>query len=98
MELLEITQHAYSPASSPHWESRNQVYEYICETLPNVEVIDAFAAPPAPRTGRRTRYTIAFLINDHPTSKFIPASIVQVPLLLLIFLRGLLTSLVQRLE
>lgn len=98
MELLKNTQHAYSPASSPHWESRNQVYEYICETSPNVEVIDSSAAPPAPRAGRRTRYTIAFLINDHPTSKFIPASIVQVSLLLLMVLRGPLTSLVQRLE
>lgn len=64
MELLELTCPDYSSASSPHWESRNQVYENICETLPDVEIVDASAAPYPLRTGRRTRYAITFLSID----------------------------------
>lgn len=93
MELLERTQQGHSSASSPHWESTNQVYEYICETS-----LNASAAPPTPRMGRRTRYAIASFLHDRPVSDLIPASIVRVSLLLLFFLRGSLTSLVQRLK
>lgn len=78
MELLECSQQGHSSTSSPYLESRNQVYESICEATRNVEVIETSAAPPAPRTGRRTRYAITSFLNDCPISGFILASIYQV--------------------
>ena len=58
MELLEHINHGHSSASLPPQEYRYQVYEYICENLPNVEDINASAASYVPRKGRRTRYAI----------------------------------------
>ena len=70
MELSGYTQRGYSSASPPRWESRNQVYENICETLSNVEMIDASVAPHAPRMGRRTRYALTLCLDDHPCATF----------------------------
>lgn len=76
MELLDYNnkQHANSSAGSPRWESRYLFYENVCDTLPNVEVTEASAAPPAPRTGRRTRYAIACLLHKQSNSIVLPLS------------------------
>ena len=79
MELLEYTKHGYSSASSsPRWESRNQIYEYICENSLDVEVADASTAPPVLRTGRRTRYAGAFVLHNRPNPGIMLVSILQI--------------------